>query len=267
MNKYPLIGGSICAVVLIVLASLTNVVGYRIVQASNQKVINKEINPKVVLVQTIIDILDTPELQPFFIQHTKEWKNNQRFTVIDNEPNSLVQSVLKIKERIHFSLLSDKPASLYRSLMYDYDQGYKIMNLVGEKEVIAMMKSITFTTPQVINDLKNILMKNDNLKEKITRLSIINKEVKTDTQSGEQMPIICFILLILFASVAIRDLIFTEAFTSTEHTNPILSLIFLLIAEMFFIRAIIVFVIAAILGCIQYWPWPVPPSYCVYCSG
>ncbi len=29
MNKYPLIGGSICAVVLIVLASLTNVVGYQ----------------------------------------------------------------------------------------------------------------------------------------------------------------------------------------------------------------------------------------------
>jgi len=29
MNKYPLIGGSICAVVLLVLASLTNVVGYQ----------------------------------------------------------------------------------------------------------------------------------------------------------------------------------------------------------------------------------------------
>ncbi len=37
MNKYPLIGGSICAVVLIVLASLTNIVGYQTVHALNQK--------------------------------------------------------------------------------------------------------------------------------------------------------------------------------------------------------------------------------------
>jgi hypothetical protein len=34
MNKYPLIGGSICAVILLVLASLTNVVGYQTVKAS-----------------------------------------------------------------------------------------------------------------------------------------------------------------------------------------------------------------------------------------
>jgi hypothetical protein len=34
MNKYPLIGGSILAVVLLVLASLTNVVGFQTVQSS-----------------------------------------------------------------------------------------------------------------------------------------------------------------------------------------------------------------------------------------
>ena len=34
MRIYPLIGGSICAVVLIVLTSLTNVVGYQTVQSS-----------------------------------------------------------------------------------------------------------------------------------------------------------------------------------------------------------------------------------------
>jgi hypothetical protein len=266
VDKKPLIVVSILAVVLLVLGSLSNVVGYQTVQSSNQKMINSEIDQKEVLIQTIVDIVGTPELQTFFIQLTKEWKNNQRYSVIDNEPNTLVQNVLKIKERIHFSLLSDKPFSLYRSLIYDYDQGCKIINLLGEKEVITMMKTITFMNPKIINELKNILMKNDNLKEKITRLSVINKEVKADTQSGEQMPIICFTLLILFWSVAIRDLMFSYAFYDVEHTNPILALIFLLIAEMYFIRAMIVFVLAGILGCIQYWPWLSPP-YCEYCSG
>jgi hypothetical protein len=40
MNKYPLIGVSIIAVVLLILGSLTNVVGYQTVQSSNQKTIN-----------------------------------------------------------------------------------------------------------------------------------------------------------------------------------------------------------------------------------
>jgi len=44
MNKYPLIGGSICAVVLLVLASLTNVVGFQTAQLSKPKTVTFEIN-------------------------------------------------------------------------------------------------------------------------------------------------------------------------------------------------------------------------------
>jgi hypothetical protein len=39
MRKYPLIGGSICAAVLIVLASLTNVVGYQTVQITGRSIL------------------------------------------------------------------------------------------------------------------------------------------------------------------------------------------------------------------------------------
>ena len=63
MNKYPLIGGSICAVVLLVLASLTNVVGYQTVQASNQKIISTEVSPKELLFQTIIDMANNKDIQ------------------------------------------------------------------------------------------------------------------------------------------------------------------------------------------------------------
>jgi hypothetical protein len=41
MDKYPLIGVSIIAVVLLVLGSLTNVVGYQTVQSSSQKTIKE----------------------------------------------------------------------------------------------------------------------------------------------------------------------------------------------------------------------------------
>jgi hypothetical protein len=63
MKKYPLIGSSICAVVLLVLASLTNVVGYQTVQTSNQKIITTEINEKDLLFQTILDMANNKEIQ------------------------------------------------------------------------------------------------------------------------------------------------------------------------------------------------------------
>ena len=63
MNKYPLIGGSICAVVLLVLASLTNVVGYQTVQASNQKIITTELSEKDLLFQTLVDMVNNKDIQ------------------------------------------------------------------------------------------------------------------------------------------------------------------------------------------------------------
>jgi len=44
MDKYPLIGVSLCAVVLLILASLTNVVGYQQVQSSALKIETKQLS-------------------------------------------------------------------------------------------------------------------------------------------------------------------------------------------------------------------------------
>ncbi|MCX6663459.1 MAG: hypothetical protein NTZ75_04360 [Euryarchaeota archaeon] len=68
MDKYPLIGVSICAVVLIVLGSLTNVVGYQMVQSSNQKTINDEVDQKELLLQTILDIANNKEIQSIILK-------------------------------------------------------------------------------------------------------------------------------------------------------------------------------------------------------
>jgi len=53
MRKNILIGVSISAIVLLVLSSLTNVVGYQVVQSSNQKSIKDDIDQKEFLFQTI----------------------------------------------------------------------------------------------------------------------------------------------------------------------------------------------------------------------
>jgi len=63
MKKYLLIGGSIFAVVLLVLCSLTNVVGFQTVRSSNQKVINDAVDQKELLFQTILDMANNKEIQ------------------------------------------------------------------------------------------------------------------------------------------------------------------------------------------------------------
>lgn len=63
MKKYPLIGISIVAVVLLVLGSFNNIVGYQTVQASNQKIITTELNEKELLFQTIVDMVNNKDIQ------------------------------------------------------------------------------------------------------------------------------------------------------------------------------------------------------------
>ncbi|MCX6661175.1 MAG: hypothetical protein NTY91_01330 [Euryarchaeota archaeon] len=68
MDKKLLIGVSICAVVLLILGSLSNVVGYQSVQSSNQQIINEEINQRELLFQTICDITNNKEIQRIILK-------------------------------------------------------------------------------------------------------------------------------------------------------------------------------------------------------
>jgi len=63
MKKNVLIGVSICAVVLLVLGSLNNVVGYQVVQSSNQEIIKEKINQLKFKFQNIINIAQNIEIQ------------------------------------------------------------------------------------------------------------------------------------------------------------------------------------------------------------
>jgi len=68
MDKKPLIGISICAVVLLILCSLGNVVGYQSVQNSQQNLIKERINQRELLFQTIVDIANNKEIQRIILK-------------------------------------------------------------------------------------------------------------------------------------------------------------------------------------------------------
>jgi hypothetical protein len=63
MQKGIFISINIIAVILLVLGSLTNVVGFQVAQSSNQKMMKDDIDLKKLLFQTILDIANNKEIQ------------------------------------------------------------------------------------------------------------------------------------------------------------------------------------------------------------
>jgi len=63
MGKISLIGISLFVVILCILVSLTNVMGYLTVQSSNQQIVHEEVNRRELLFQTIMDISNNKEIQ------------------------------------------------------------------------------------------------------------------------------------------------------------------------------------------------------------
>jgi hypothetical protein len=178
MNKYPLIGGSICAVVLIVLASFTNVVGYQTVQSSNQKMINSEIDQKELLFQTIVDIANNKQIEKVIlgseITGKKFFDPEMRFSTFT--PPVLTEKFLK--RMYTMGVILSKTIS--KSKIHSIVQHYQIINPVVQKEINAVIK------------------RDATLKEEIMQLSFERCNCEMNSTAKWGFPVICGVLLVLF---------------------------------------------------------------------
>jgi hypothetical protein len=178
MHKNPLIGVSIIAVVLLVLGSLTNVVGYQAVQSSNQKAINSEVNQKELLFQTILDIANNNEIQRVILNSEiirgGFFNPDSRFSVFT--PHVLTKT--ELNTAYHIGLIVSKNFDVSR--IYSMFERYRGSNQVLQKEITAVIE------------------KDATLNGEITQLS--NSKCDCGYNSGVTtwpFPVICTILLIL----------------------------------------------------------------------
>lgn len=68
MKEYPLIGGSICVVVLLVLGSFSTVSGYQTVQSSHQEIALEAVDQEELLFQTLCDVANNKEIQRIILK-------------------------------------------------------------------------------------------------------------------------------------------------------------------------------------------------------
>jgi hypothetical protein len=229
MNKIPLIGGSICAVALIVLASLTNVVGYQTVQASNQKIITTEINEKELLFQTIVDMVNNKEIQRIIL-------------------------MAQMNERIFLN--SEVKLPVFNNRMFTRNQfnhmyfiGLFLLKTISKSKIQSIIGSYRLRYQEVPKEIRAVIENDVSLKGEITQLS--NAECGCENEKIIRLDLsttICAILLAILIPFLIILETFAELIILFEQ-NPILRRIIDLFSVPVALVTMIIFLIGMSLHC------------------
>jgi len=188
MDKKPLIGVSILAVVLLVIGSLSNVGGYQTVQSSNQDTINEKDNNKELLFQTIVDIANNKEIQRIILKSQISRDGflnpNVRFQVF----NTPVLTKNQLKQMYFIGLLLSK--IINKSKMHSIVERYHYNNQVMQNEISAIIEKDTM------------------LNAKITQLSNSECDCENENTTQWSFPILCvFLYPLLIISTVIALLL------------------------------------------------------------
>jgi len=171
MRKYPLIGSGICAVALIVLASLTNVVGYQTVQASQQNIIKERINQRDLLFQTIVNIANTKQIQRIILQ-----------------------------SQISRGLFSgsDVPLVTKNQIRQMYLVGLILSKSISRPRIQLMIQHYLFRNQEAQNKISSVIEKDAILREEIIQLKNSKCDCENEKTVQWEYPVICASLYLIF---------------------------------------------------------------------
>ena len=158
-----------------------------------------DIEPKDYLFQSIIDIVNNPDVKSIFGQY-----NNDLFK-FDIDRN-VYRRILYRNPRLIFSLLSTKPFINYELLDKCYNQGFEITNILGEDKTIEILESLEINNLEMFEKLNN----------KITKYIDLPNKIKNLIKMNEDNVIICSILFLIF----IPGMIGVEIFGYIYNLNP-----------------------------------------------
>jgi len=186
MKKKIIIGISIVSVVVIILASSSNVVGYQIVQATNQNIINKEVNQRELMFQTIVDLANNKEIQQIILKSQINrdglFYPDEKFQTLDNPPVTKNQ----IKQLYFIGLLFTR--------------------IINKSKMQSILEQNRFNNQEMQQEIAAVIEKHATLDREVTQL--LNSECDCDNEQSYSwdFPILCSILnvimlipLILFA--------------------------------------------------------------------
>ena len=167
MDKKPLIVVSLCAVVLLVLGSLSNVVGYQSLQTSQQNLIKERINQRELLFQTIVDIANNKEIQ---------------------------RIILKSQMSRGIFPPSEIPVITKNQIRQMYFLGLILSKVISKSRMQSMVQQYQLLNPNIQEEIQGVIEKNPILKGEITQLSYYGCDCENEDISLWSFPIICILL-------------------------------------------------------------------------
>ena len=171
MNKKPLILVSLCTMVILVLASLGNVVGYHTIQSSQQQTIKETINTREVLFQTIVDIANNKGIQHIIL-------------------NSQINRGI---------FPSDTSGLTKNQLQQMYFIGVILTKCISKPKIHSMVQTHQFFTTDMQKEISAIIEKDATITAEITQLQNSKCECENkQTPPLENLPMICLLLFPLF---------------------------------------------------------------------
>jgi hypothetical protein len=192
MQKSPLIGISITAVILLVLSSLTNVIGYQVVQSSNQKIIKDEVEQTELLFQTILNILNNKKIQKII-------QNSELKGGLERYPQTPGVKLLFINPIIHINiLLSLSPVFTKSYLKYTYNIGVRLSRTFSTLKIHSMVERFRVNSQEIQKEIATVIEKNDALNKEIKQLLDLPCNCEKDKTANWSFPVLCTILFPLF---------------------------------------------------------------------
>jgi hypothetical protein len=174
--KKPLIGVSICAVVLLVLGSLSNVIGYQTVQTSQQSVIKERINQRKLLFQTIVDITNNKEIQ---------------------------RIILKSQMSRGIFPTSEFPVVTKNQVRQMYFLGLILSKFISKSSIQSMVEKYHLLNPNIQEEMNGVIEKDATLRNEITQLQNSECDCENKNTMNRAFPVVCFIIMILIVPIGL----------------------------------------------------------------
>jgi hypothetical protein len=185
MNKYPLIGVTILAVVLLILGSLSNVVGFESIQSSQQNLINERINQRELLFQTICDIANNNEIQRIIL---KSQMISGKFLGTNTKlPTPITKQQLR---QMYFI-------------------GFLLSKFISKTRMQSMVQQHQLINPAIQKEISNVIEKDVTLNNEMLQLSNFNCNCENENTTQWSFPLLC-LLLIPFLIISIVYLFLTS---------------------------------------------------------
>lgn len=173
IERNLLIRRSICTIILLILGSLSNVVGYQTVRSVNQTIIENAVDQKELVFQTIGDIANNKEIQ---------------------------QIILKSQMSRGLFPVSKIPVFTKHQLKQMYFIGLMLSRFVGKSKIHSIVEKYQFRNEEMQKEINAVIEKNATLSAEFTELSNGKYDCENNYLLYWPFPVICSILLLFIFS-------------------------------------------------------------------